>query len=257
MNVEILASRVTDNFFYLLHEQHEGVLIDPIDSALAIERVQELGLRDVRILVTHGHGDHVGGNDAVVAATGAKVLAPARAERFPCRHDVGLSNGDRVRVGTTELQIRTAPGHTDDHLIAFTDGHLFCGDVLFFAGVGNCRFGGHVDTLYRSVMALRDLPDHYRVYPGHDYAGRNLDFAFSIVPEDHECHLMADLVEQTPERILFESTLGQERRANLFLRVHENRLQDTLRRRPEWASHACEDTALTAFRVLRALRDQF
>jgi hydroxyacylglutathione hydrolase len=257
MHIDVLASRMTDNFFYLLHAGEEGLLIDPIDAELAVERVRALGLTSVRVLVTHGHGDHVGGNDAVVIALGAKVWAPAVAERFPVRHDVGLREGDTIPLGPHTLTTWAMPGHTDDHLSFWTPGHLFAGDVLFSSGVGNCRYGGNVDALYATIQRLATLPDDTRVYPGHDYAARNLEFTFSILPDDPEAHLLADLVEATEAGQLFVTTLGQERRANLFLRTRETGVQAALRKMPEWDTFACEDASLTAFRVLRHLRNQF
>lgn len=258
MKVEILASRISDNFFYLLHEGRDAILIDPIDAELAVEAVAALGVDDVRVLVTHGHPDHVGGNEAVVAATDALVLAPAHAERFPCAYDVGLQEGDVIPLGDAELRVWHVPGHTDDHLMYFTDEHLFVGDLLFFGGVGHCKFGGEVGALRQSVARLSELPGGGRVYPGHDYSVRNAQFGLSVVAGDEELVGMLARAEATEARELFVATLAQERVYNPFLRVDSAVVQGAARAHTElWASTDALDDADRTFRVLRALRDGF
>ncbi len=258
MQVEILASRVSDNFFYVLHEGRDAIVIDPIDAELAVETLERLGVDDVRVLVTHGHPDHVGGNEGVVAATDALVLAPAEASSFPCAHDIGLREGDVIPLGDTELRVWHVPGHTDDHLMYFTDAHFFVGDLLFFGGVGHCKFGGEVGALSRSVARLSELPGGGRVYPGHDYSVRNAQFGLSVVAGDSELVSMLARAESTQSRALFSATLSQERSYNPFLRTDSAVIQAAARAHEElWASTDGEDDADRTFRVLRALRDGF
>jgi hydroxyacylglutathione hydrolase len=258
MKVEVLASRISDNFFYLLHEGKDGIVVDPVDAKLAIERVNELGLDDVRVLITHGHPDHIAGNDEFVDATGALVMAPASATRFPCPHDIGLQEGDVIPLGDSELHTWHVPGHTDDHLMYFTPENLFVGDLLFFAGVGHCKFGGEVGALFRSVARLAELPADARVFPGHDYSTRNAEFGLSVISDDMPLSEMLKRSRATESRTLFATTLGRERQYNPFLRAHLPEVQAGARAHGDaWEMAGGADDVERTFRVLRALRDGF
>src|SRR3546814_291187 len=80
------------NFFYILacSETGEAVAIDPIEPDLCLERAKARGWDITRVLNTHEHGDHIGGNDAVIAATDAKLLAPYNAGNRIPNVDEGL-----------------------------------------------------------------------------------------------------------------------------------------------------------------------
>ncbi|MCH8184030.1 MAG: MBL fold metallo-hydrolase, partial [Proteobacteria bacterium] len=91
------------NFNYLVvcEESGETLAIDPLDHEMCLKTAKDRGWEITQILNTHEHLDHTGGNDAVVAATGAKVLAHAGAkDRIPGM-DRGLAAGDVIKVGKT------------------------------------------------------------------------------------------------------------------------------------------------------------
>jgi hydroxyacylglutathione hydrolase len=254
MQVDILASTVTDNFFYLLWSGDQGVLVDPVDAPVALEAVARRGITSLRILVTHGHPDHVAGNDAVVAATGAIVMAPAKAERWPVAHDIGMEEGDEVWVGDETLQILHMPGHTDDHLVAVGSEVLVGGDLLFFCGVGHTKAGGDRRQLFDSLQRLAELPASLRVLPGHDYGARNVAFGLDLWPQDAALQAVQKRTGAQAPRTLLHHTLAQERKANPFLRLGEPTIASALRRHPRWEDHG--DEAFSAFMLLRTLRDE-
>lgn len=159
------------NFTYLVAEREggEGVVIDP---SFGVEPVlREIDARRVRvkyILNTHSHRDHYAGNLDVQNRTGAKVAAYRTA---PLEKDLGLADGDVVRVGGLEVHVVFTPGHTRDSVLYLFDGHVATGDTLF---VGEC---GRVDLPESDPEAMYDsllhrvvaLDDALVVLPGHDY----------------------------------------------------------------------------------------
>lgn len=260
VKVTPLASTVSDNFFYALQAGEEALLVDPIDADVALKWVEHSGVQNVRILVTHGHPDHVGGNDAVVAALGASVLAPAEAAMFPVAHDVGLRHGDTITLGEARLEALHAPGHTDDHLVYLVGDLLISGDVYFTGGVGHCKFGGEVGELYRTVHErLGRLPDATVLHPGHEYAMKNSAFALHVLPGDEAVQAFAARAGQwTRADGPWCATLGQERTYNLFLRVDEPLVQQAVARSgPSVEGGEALSPAERTFRALRAWRDTF
>lgn len=167
----------------------EAVLIDP---GAEIPRVVALaepgGFRVTRIVLTHGHIDHVAGAAEAARRTGAPVqihaadlpvlesvpmqaamfgLPPAEAPAVSRTH----VHGERLRVGEHEATILHTPGHTPGgcavHFAA--DGELFAGDTLFAASVGRTDLpGGDAEALLRSIReVLFPLGDDVRVRCGH------------------------------------------------------------------------------------------
>src|SRR5690606_35356061 len=131
------------NFNYLIAcpDSGEALAVDPLDHEKCLAAARERGWEIRQVVNTHEHGDHTGGNRAMVAATGARVLAHEKAgSRIPGMNQ-GLRAGDVIRVGKTiELEVLDTPGHTTSHvcLLSHTDPPaLFCGDTLFNAGAGN------------------------------------------------------------------------------------------------------------------------
>ena len=188
---QIWTANAWRNFNYLIAcpETGEALAVDPLDHEKCLMRAKERGWEITQIINTHEHGDHIGGNGPMVAATGAKILAHHRASDSIPNMDRGLAAGDVVKVGkTVELESLDTPGHTMSHvcLFAHTDpGALFCGDTLFNAGAGNCHNGGHPHELYQTFAAqLAKLPDSTLIYPGHDYIENNLRFTLDREPDN-------------------------------------------------------------------------
>ncbi len=188
---QVWTANAYRNFNYLIAcpESGEALAIDPLDHVKCLGAAKEAGWDITQVLNTHEHGDHIGGNRQVIAATGAKLLAHANAKDKIPGIDRGLAAGDVIRVGkTVELEALDTPGHTMSHvcLMSRTDRPaLFCGDTLFNAGAGNGHGGGHPVELYHTFATqLAGLGDETLIYPGHDYIANNLGFTLDREPDN-------------------------------------------------------------------------
>ena len=231
---QIWTGNAYRNFNYLIAcpETGEAVAVDPLDHEKCLARAKDRGFEVTQILNTHEHHDHIGGNDAMVAATSARVLAHANAAFTGI--DRGLSAGDVVRVGrTVDLEALDTPGHTMSHvcLLSRTDTpSLFCGDTLFNAGAGNCHNGGHPEELFGTFAEqLSRLSNDTLIYPGHDYIVNNLDFTLDREPDNAEAKRLRDEIRDQDPNEAMVTTLELEKRVNTFFRLTSPSVIATLR----------------------------
>lgn len=223
---QIWTGNAYRNFNYLIAcaESGEALAIDPLDHEKCLSAAKARGFQVTQILNTHEHGDHIGGNAPMRAATGARILAHANARGKIPDLDRGLAAGDIVTVGrTVELEVLDTPGHTMSHvcLLSHSDTPaLFSGDTLFNAGAGNCHNGGHPDELYDTFAGqLAKLSDATRIYPGHDYIVNNLAFTLDREPDNaRAAALSRELQGQDPGHALV-TTLALEKEINTFFRL--------------------------------------
>jgi len=209
---QIWTGNAYRNFNYLIAcpETGEALAVDPLDYKKCLAAAKDRGWTVTQILNTHEHGDHTGGNKAMVTATGAEIIAHANArDRIP-NMGRGVGAGDIIRVGkSVELECLDTPGHTMSHicLLSHTDQPaLFSGDTLFNAGAGNWS-------------QLEKLGDDTLLYPGHDYLINNLKFTLDREPDnDAAKEMLAKYENQDPDDALL-TTLAQEREMNAFFRL--------------------------------------
>ena len=258
----IWAANSLRNFHYLIAcaETGEALAVDPLDYEKCLAAAKAKGWNITQILNTHHHRDHTGGNDQVIAATGAKLLAHANAKDQIDGIDRGLRAGDVIKVGrSVELECLDTPGHTMSHICALSRGDtraLFCGDTLFNAGAGNCHNGGHPNELYNTFATqLAKLPDSTLVYPGHDYICNNLRFTLDREPDNARAKsLLPEMERQDTNRALV-TTLGQEKEINTFFRLSRpsviRRLREAFPDLPESPDQK------TVFLKLRELRNKW
>ncbi|WHZ10928.1 MAG: Hydroxyacylglutathione hydrolase [Burkholderiaceae bacterium] len=248
------------NYLVACPETGEALAIDPLDHEKTLATAKARGWRITQVLNTHEHLDHTGGNAAVIAATGAKLIAHHATGGRIAGVDRGVKAGDVIKVGkTVELECMDTPGHTMCHvcLRSHTDQPaLFCGDTLFNAGAGNVHNGGSVDALFTTfVDQLAKLPDDTRVYPGHDYIENNLRFTLAHEPGNQDAkQLLPSVTEHDPSRAPV-TTLAEEKRINTFLRLASPGLIAKLREaHPDLPENP---DAKTVFTLLRELRNRW
>ncbi len=169
----------------------EALVVDPGGPAPALlARLEQEGWRLRYIVNTHGHADHIAGNDFWAARTGAPIVMhhldgeffqrpemqdQARAEGFPplTRVDLPVDDGHLLTLGAWQAKVLHTPGHTPGAICLFFPGHLFTGDTLFVEAAGRTDLpGGSLDLLIQSLeQKIMPLPDDTRIWPGHDYGG--------------------------------------------------------------------------------------
>ncbi len=274
MNLEIINSDVSDNYFCLFaDEQGRAAVVDPIDGKQTVDQVRRRGWELKVVLNTHSHPDHIGGNQRVLTEfPDARVIAgegdaDAINARFDGSDERGVdrtvAGGDTVAVGEIELQVLETPGHTPGHVSFRHEHHLFSGDTIFVGGAGNCRFGGDPKVLFETFRdVLRKLPPETVFYPGHDYAVRNAEFLLSIEPEHPETEsVLKEAKRARDSGRLMKTTLGRERAYNAFMRFDDPKLGEALEQRfPKQLQQAKEESETDAealFRCVRSLRDNW
>ena len=250
------------NFNYLIAcgETGEALAIDPLDHAKCLAAAKDKGWEITQIVNTHEHHDHTGGNAAVVAATGAKLIAHHKTGGRIAGVDRGVQAGDVIKVGkSVELECLDTPGHTLCHVCLRAHGErpaLFSGDTLFNAGAGNCHNGGDPHLLYATfVDQLARLPDETQVYPGHDYIENNLKFTLAREPDNADAQALLPTVANHDPATSIVTTLAEEKRVNTFLRLASPsviaKLRESFPDLPE------QPDAETVFVRLRELRNRW
>jgi hydroxyacylglutathione hydrolase len=168
----------------------DAVVIDPgFEPDAVLDRLRGEGLTPAVILNTHGHVDHIAGNEALKAAfpDAPLIIGAGDAAMLtdPMRNLSGLAGlpvtsppadrtvreGDVVEAAGLRFEVFDIPGHSPGHVVfVLRDGPLvFGGDVLFAGSIGRTDFpGGDLDLLLSGIRAkLWPLPDATRVFPGH------------------------------------------------------------------------------------------
>ena len=250
------------NFHYLIAcpETGEALAVDPLEWSLCLDAAGRRGWQITQILNTHEHRDHTGGNAGLVGATGAKVLAHAGAASRIGGVDRGLAKGDVIRVGrTVELECLDTPGHTMAHICLLGHGDdpaLFSGDTLFNAGAGNCHGGGHPEALYDTfVTQLARLPENTRVFPGHEYLARNLEFTLDREPGNSDAKGLLERVRNDAPAEAVVTRLAEEKRVNTFFRLQSPAI--IARLREAFPDLDAQPDARTVFVRLRELRNRW
>src|SRR3954468_23939501 len=217
---------LNDNFGYLIHdvETKATASIDAPEAGPILKALEREGWQLTDILITHHHGDHVGGVAELKQKYNCRVVAPHDKTTKIAGVDLRAAHGDVIKIGSLLARVLETPGHTLDHISYVFDGEkaLFAADTLFSIGCGRV-FEGTYPMMWDSLLKLRALPDDFRLYCGHEYTAANVKFALTIEPNNPD--LKAWAAEVTRLRAAGKPTiptlLGDEKKANVFLRADE------------------------------------
>ena len=217
---------LTDNFGALIHdpETKATAAIDAPEAAPVIAALEREGWTLTDILVTHHHGDHVGGVAELKQKYNCRVVAPHDKAAKIADVDARVAQGDLVKVGILLARVRETPGHTLDHISYVFDDEkvVFAADTLFSIGCGRV-FEGTYPMMWESLLKLRALPDDFKLYCGHEYTASNVKFALTVEPENPALKARAEEVTRlrAANKPTVPTLLGDEKKANVFLRADD------------------------------------
>ncbi len=163
------------NFAYVLGDREAGVamIIDPSYAPEAVvERTRAQSLDVACVVNTHGHPDHINGNDAARELTGAPLAAWKEAQSAPQKP---LSDGEIIDIGSLRVRVLHVPGHADDHILLHLPAErvAITGDLIFVGKIGGTATEAAARQEYDSLQrVLKEVPDDTTVWPGHDYGCR-------------------------------------------------------------------------------------
>ena len=176
------------------------------ESRMFLEFLKMKKLKLTKILLTHGHFDHIGGVEDVRAATGAEVYihendAPMLQSSSASLHssmsiypfkavtDYTVVRGDcYINDGSCTFRVFHTPGHSYGSVCYICDDVMFSGDTLFCTSIGRTDFPGSNGEVMRiSLARLAELTEDYKVLPGHgesstlDYEKKNNPYLRSFI----------------------------------------------------------------------------
>lgn len=245
---------LTDNYIYLLHDSASGATaaVDPAVAQPVLDILAQNNWQLTRILNTHHHSDHVGGNLELKQKTGCTIIAALSDQHRIPGIDHGVVNGDEIILGQHKIKVISTPGHTSGHVVYhFTEDHsLFCGDTLFVMGCGRL-FEGTAEQMWSSLQKLKALPVTTRIYCAHEYTQANGRFALTVEPDNQLLQQRMAVINRLREKQLstVPSTIEQELATNPFFREDSYSLQKTI--------NMVNRKPAEVFAKIRRLKDNF
>lgn len=223
-----------DNYIHVVADLKRKTcfVIDPGEATPVIDFLTAQNLRLLAILITHHHGDHIGGvrelqaHAQKLSKSNAPVFvyAPARERADIPFADQYLLDGDRLQIMGLNFEIMALPGHTLGHIAYYepSEQWLFSGDVLFSMGCGRI-FEGTMEQHYASLQRLKNLPPSTTVFCTHEYTEHNTQFCLREDSENRELQAFAKKVRGLRASGLptVPFSLQQELDLNPFLRAKD------------------------------------
>jgi hydroxyacylglutathione hydrolase len=247
-----------DNYIWVIRNGRHAAVVDAGDAAPVLAYLEREDVELTAIICTHHHGDHVGGNNALLARWQVPVFGPAH-EEIPGRTHA-LSEGDSILVPGVQVQMSVLdiPGHTAGHIALHgrldDEPLVFCGDTLFAVGCGRL-FEGTPRQMVASLDKLAALPAATRIYCGHEYTVANLRFARTVDPANSALseREVREQAKRAAGHPTLPSTIGEERLTNPFLRTADPTIAAAAARH---AGHAL-DGRVGVFAEIRAWKNEF
>lgn len=250
---------LNDNYIWAFRRGDYALLVDPGEAQAALDWLALHGLKLAAILLTHHHGDHVGGVKEILNVHPAPVWGPAT-ERLPVC-DVRVKQDDLIHIPHMELSLTVLdiPGHTAGHVAYYginevKQSFVFCGDTLFAGGCGRL-FEGTPTQMLASLDKLAALPANTLICCAHEYTQSNLRWALAVEAGNVQlqqrwqdtCMLREQDLATVP------STLETEQATNPFLRTRQAAVMQAAE---HYAGHPLKN-AVEVFAQLREWKNTF
>ncbi|MDA8676640.1 hydroxyacylglutathione hydrolase [Candidatus Pelagibacter bacterium] len=253
MKIEIIPC-LNDNYSYLIHDEISNTvaIVDPSEfmpcDTIISKNYQKLDF----ILNTHHHHDHVGGNEELKKKYNSKVLGFENDKNRIPQIDTVLKDNHEFKIGTLNFTTIFIPGHTRGHVAFYfkKERVVFTGDTLFSLGCGRV-FEGTYKQMFQSLNKLKNLPGETKVYCGHEYTFKNLEFCLKFNPNNDflkkkKNDIKLSLKNKKPT---IPSTIADEIKANIFFRVNDPDIKKAI--------NLENSPDLEIFTKLRDLKDNF
>lgn len=224
-----------DNYGYLLIDEasNEAAIVDVSGQPeIVLDVVNRENVRVTKVLTTHKHWDHAGGNLRMKSMLpDVEIFGSSGDDVEGCTKFI--EDGSMLSLAGISIKCILTPGHTMGHISYYAEQGqqkvVFTGDCLFVGGVGKF-FEGTASDMHSSLYdKLGKLPPQTLVYCGHEYTLSNYRFALSVDTRN-ELLISANslaLTIRAAGKPTIPSTIQAEKDTNPFFRVYEQALIDS------------------------------
>ena len=253
MNIEIIPC-LNDNYSYLIHDEISNTvaIVDPSEFIPCDTIISKNYKKLDFILNTHHHYDHVGGNEELKKKYNSKVLGFENDKNRIPQIDTVLKDNQEFKIGTLNFTTIFIPGHTRGHVAFYfkKERVVFTGDTLFSLGCGRV-FEGTYKQMFQSLNKLKNLPGETKVYCGHEYTFKNLEFCLKFNPNNDFLKKKKDDIKLSlkNKKPTIPSTIADEIKANIFFRVNDPDIKKAI--------NLENSPDIEIFTKLRDLKDNF
>jgi len=225
MKIEIIPC-LNDNYSYLIQDEISNTvaIVDPSEFIPCDTIISKNYKKLDFILNTHHHYDHVGGNEELKKKYNSKVLGFENDKNRIPQIDTVLKDNQEFKIGTLNFTTIFIPGHTRGHVAFYfkKERVVFSGDTLFSLGCGRV-FEGTYKQMFQSLNKLKNLPGETKIYCGHEYTFKNLEFCLKFNPNNDFLKKKKDDIKLSlkNKKPTIPSTIADEIKANIFFRVND------------------------------------
>jgi len=252
-SIEIIPC-LSDNYAYIIRDEqtNKNILVDAPEHAPIERYLDDKDMNLDFILITHHHSDHIDGINHLKLKYSPKVIGAKRDRHRLPQLDIEVEEGKQLTIGSKTFDIYDVDGHTVGH-IAYSlleDKALFTGDSLMVMGCGRL-FEGSPEDMWKSLEKLKQLPEDFMIYSGHEYTKSNIEFAVTVDPQNEKLlsRRRKELEKLQKGLPTIPSTLREELDTNPFLRESELSIVDHL--------DMANLDPISRFAKIRALKDNF
>ena len=184
MEIRTLTLGIYQTNTYLVINENDIIVIDPVSKADRIQSLLKESENVVGICLTHGHFDHIGAVDDLVNIYHCPVfihekdfeLTQDPEKNYSQTKKIKLKSkitfySDMMNVKSFNFDVLHTPGHTQGSVCLKFEDNLFTGDTLFKGSIGRTDlYSANPQEMKQSLRLLRSLNENYKIYPGHESA---------------------------------------------------------------------------------------